>query len=55
MILNYRVEICRQCYFKRTRKCQKTDLYIQNKIPAKAGGECPSYIPVPWLPYDHIQ
>lgn len=51
MILNYRVEICRQCYYKRTKKCGKTDLYIYNLTPAEPGGECTSYRPVPWLPY----
>ncbi len=50
MILNYRVELCRQCYFKRTKKCQKTDLYIHNQTPAEPGGECFNYKPVPWLP-----
>lgn len=51
MILNYRVELCRQCYHKRTRQCGKTDLYIHNMTPTEPGGECKSYMPVPWVPY----
>lgn len=53
MILNYRVEICRQCYYKRTRSCHFSDNYIQNLRPGPAtapGGECSRYTPVPWLP-----
>lgn len=50
MILNYRVELCRECYFKRTQKCKKTDYYIQNMTPADPGGECPNFTPVPWFP-----
>lgn len=50
MILNYRVELCRQCYFKRTQHCRKTELYIHNLTPAEPGGECTGYKPVPWLP-----
>ncbi|MHB1404089.1 MAG: hypothetical protein ACYCV0_00640 [Desulfitobacteriaceae bacterium] len=53
MILNYRVEICRQCYFKRTGNCSSSDSYIQNLKPDPAiapGGECSRYTPVPWLP-----
>ncbi|SHN82314.1 hypothetical protein [Desulfitobacterium chlororespirans] len=51
MILNYRVELCRQCYYKRMKQCAKTDLYIHNQTSAEPGGECKSYLPVPWLPY----
>lgn len=51
MILNYRVELCRQCYYKRTKKCQKTDLYIHNQTPAEPGGECKKHRLVPWVPY----
>ncbi|ACL21065.1 hypothetical protein Dhaf_3042 [Desulfitobacterium hafniense DCB-2] len=51
MILNYRVELCRQCYYKRMKQCAKTDLYIHNRTLAELGGECKSYLPVPWLPY----
>lgn len=50
MILNYRVELCRECYHKRTRHCQKTDLYIHNMTTAEPGGECSNYRPVPWFP-----
>ncbi len=51
MILNYRVELCRQCYFKRVRNCDFYDLYINNRIlSTKPGGECRHYKPVPWLP-----
>lgn len=50
MILNYRVELCRACYFKRIKKCRKTDLYIHNLTPAEPGGECTRYKPVSWIP-----
>lgn len=52
MFLNYRIELCRECYFKRTRQCQKSDAYIQNHqlFDTKPGGECPQYIPIPWIP-----
>ncbi|MEA4901198.1 hypothetical protein [Desulfitobacterium sp.] len=50
MILNYRVVLCRECYFKRTHQCAKTDLYIHNLTLAEPGGECSKYKPVPWLP-----
>jgi len=52
MILNYRVELCRKCYFKRTRSCSISDSYIQEPWVhyAKPGGECMNYKPVPWLP-----
>ncbi|AHF06709.1 hypothetical protein DESME_06290 [Desulfitobacterium metallireducens DSM 15288] len=50
MILNYRVELCRECYFKRTQQCTKTDFYIHNLTSAEPGGECSGYKPVPWLP-----
>ncbi|WP_425802118.1 hypothetical protein ACHOLT_14780 [Desulfitobacterium sp. Sab5] len=50
MILNYRVELCRACYFKRVGKCRKTDHYIHNLTSAKPGGECQHYKPVTWLP-----
>jgi len=52
MILNYRVELCRKCYFKRTKKCPVSDSYIQNPLfhAAKPGGECNNYRPIPWLP-----
>lgn len=48
MILNYRVELCRQCYFKRSHRCKKTDLYIQNLTPSEPGGECSTYKYLPW-------
>jgi hypothetical protein len=51
MILNYRVELCRECYYKRTQKCKKTDLYIQNLIPGRPGGECTKYRPLSWFPF----
>ena len=52
MILNYRVELCRRCYFKRTHKCSASDSYIQDPLFqfAKPGGECTNYKPTPWLP-----
>ncbi|SDG87085.1 hypothetical protein SAMN05443529_10784 [Desulfosporosinus hippei DSM 8344] len=52
MILNYRVELCRKCYFKRTHKCSITDFYIHNSAIAlvKPGGECIKYTPIPWIP-----
>ena len=52
MILNYRVELCRQCYFKRVRQCTHSDNYIHNYKSSLTlpGGECVSYTPVPWLP-----
>jgi len=52
MILNYRVELCRKCYFKRTRKCSISDIYIQTPFFSmiKPGGECVKYKPIPWLP-----
>jgi len=52
MILNYRVELCRKCYFKRTRNCVLTDYYIHNSSFsfAKPGGECVKFKPIPWLP-----
>ncbi len=52
MFLNYRVELCRQCYFKRTQCCPHSDLYVQNRsfMLLKAGGECPHYVDIPWLP-----
>lgn len=54
MILNYRVELCRSCYFKRTRQCPFSDTYIQNLSPVNTlpGGECPHYKPTPWLILD---
>lgn len=52
MILNYRVEICRQCYFKRTKECKISDAYINNSssVSTRPGGECPSRLLTPWLP-----
>ena len=53
MIINYRVELCRACYHKRTRQCTFTDLYIVNSPAFRhiaEGGECRHYLPVPWLP-----
>ena len=52
MILNYRVEICRKCYFKRTRQCSATDSFIQTPSFSniKPSGECANYQPIPWLP-----
>lgn len=50
MILNYRVELCRECYFKRTHQCVKSDFYIHNLTSAEPGGECTGYKPVPWFP-----
>lgn len=52
MILNYRVELCRKCYFKRTHQCSFSDSYIQNLSfrPTKPSGECLNYKPIPWLP-----
>jgi|GEM_PF-1162419 len=52
MILNYRVELCRKCYFKRTHSCSVSDFYIQNPMYhfKKLGGECINYKPTPWLP-----
>jgi hypothetical protein len=52
MILNYRVELCRQCYFKRTKQCSFSDLYIQRAHfhLVKQNGECSKYKPTPWLP-----
>ena len=53
MFLNYRIELCRRCYFKRTGQCPHSDLYVQNRgyLPLKQGGECPRYLAVPWLPH----
>ena len=52
MILNYRVEICQKCYFKRTRQCSATDSFIQTPSFSniKPSGECANYQPIPWLP-----
>ncbi len=52
MILNYRVELCRQCYFKRVQRCTLSDQYIQNLSyePTRAGGECLHHKAIPWLP-----
>ena len=52
MILNYRVELCRKCYYKRTHQCSVTDSFIQNPLfpNVKPGGECAKYQPIPWLP-----
>ncbi len=52
MILNYRVEVCRKCYFKRTHSCSISDSYIQNPYfsMTKPSGECLKYKPIPWLP-----
>ena len=52
MILNYRVELCRQCYYKRIRSCQLSDSYIQTPIVAyaKPSGECINFKAVSWLP-----
>ncbi|AET68897.1 hypothetical protein Desor_3402 [Desulfosporosinus orientis DSM 765] len=52
MILNYRVELCRQCYFKRTHQCSFTDDYIHNSsLPfVKPSGECVKFKAVPWIP-----
>lgn len=52
MILNYRVELCRQCYFKRIQQCTLSDQYIQNCLNkrTKPGGECLHHKPIPWLP-----
>lgn len=51
MILNYRVELCRSCYFKRTYQCKNSDDYIQNRQTQLTmdGGECLRYKPTPWL------
>ncbi|MDI6877780.1 MAG: hypothetical protein QMC95_01515 [Desulfitobacteriaceae bacterium] len=51
MFLNYRVEICRKCYLKRTHHCHRSDLYVQNRqfFPVKQGGECPHYIESRWF------
>lgn len=53
MILNYRVELCRKCYFKRTHSCKVSDSYIQNAsfTLARPGGECTKFTPIPWLPH----
>lgn len=52
MILNYRVELCRNCYFKRTHQCALSDSYIQNPLfpYTKPSGECIKHKPIPWLP-----
>lgn len=53
MIINYRVEMCRACYHKRTRRCRFSDQYIVNSAAfreVKTSGECRRYLPVPWLP-----
>jgi hypothetical protein len=52
MILNYRVELCRKCYYKRIHKCSISDSYIQNPLfsMTKPSGECLKYKPIPWLP-----
>ena len=51
MILNYRVELCRACYYKRTSQCKMSDDYIQNKQInwLMEGGECLSFKTTPWL------
>ncbi|AFM42041.1 hypothetical protein Desaci_3137 [Desulfosporosinus acidiphilus SJ4] len=57
MILNYRVELCRKCYYKRTQQCLSTDDYINNSndFLTKPGGECLHYRPVPWVPRPPLQ
>ncbi|KLU61209.1 hypothetical protein CEB3_c24290 [Peptococcaceae bacterium CEB3] len=52
MFLNYRIELCRSCYFKRAGHCRHSDAYIQNRqlFPPAPGGECPHRVPIPWLP-----
>lgn len=52
MIINYRVELCRNCYFKRTNQCSFSDSYIQNPLFSniKPSGECIKNKPIPWLP-----
>ncbi|HEX3014989.1 MAG TPA: hypothetical protein VHQ46_01170 [Desulfobacteria bacterium] len=51
MILNYRVEFCRSCYWNQTAKCTKHDFYITNRNLAgmvNASGECLRKLEIPW-------
>lgn len=52
VILNYRIEFCRNCYWKQTQKCNRHDEYITNKnsiLLVNSQGECRRRLEVPWL------